>query len=142
MNEARDPITVVSIEQQYVGHAKEAAILTAGCSVRVSADVPSRFVVVVDEDIDPSNISEVMLAIGTRCNPEDAVEVIKGFPCAAHETVVSPEKKRIGDFSMGKCFIYACKPYSWIKDFPRVNKRSAELLEEASRKWGQLLFRS
>lgn len=139
MNEARNPITVVSIEQQYVGHAKEAAILANASFTRVK--VPSRFIIVVDDDIDPSNISQVMLALGTRCNPEEAIDIVKGLRCAISEPILSPEKKERGDISLGRCFIYACKPYSWIKEFPRFNKRSDQLLKEASRKWGHLLFK-
>lgn len=139
MNEARNPITVVSIEQQYVGHAKEAAILANASFTRVK--VPSRFIIIVDDDIDPSNISQVMLALGTRCNPEGAIDIVKGLRCAVSEPILSPEKKERGDISLGRCFIYACKPYSWIKEFPRFNKRSGQLLKEASRKWGHLLFK-
>jgi UbiD family decarboxylase len=141
MNEARNPIAVVSIEQQYVGHAKEAAIVTAGCFTWISP-MPTRFIIIVDDDIDPSNLSQVMFALGTRCNPENAIDIIKGLPTSltSSEVIVSPEKKRTGEISLGKAFIYACKPYAWINDVPRSNKCRTELLEEASRKWGDLLF--
>jgi len=35
-----------------------------------------RWVVVVDEDIDPSNIDEVLWAMATRCNPATDIEFI------------------------------------------------------------------
>jgi len=139
MNEARNPVTVVSIEQQYMGHAKEVAMLVNSCFNRVK--VPSRFIIIVDDDIDPSNFSQVMFALGTRCNPEDGIDIIRGLRCGISEPALSPGKKRSGDITLGKCFIYACKPYSWMSDFPRPIKRSCALLEEASKKWGHVLFR-
>ena len=57
---------VVSIKQMYAGHAKQAGMLAANCRSGVYA---GRWVVVVDEDIDPSNIHDVIWAMSTRCDP-------------------------------------------------------------------------
>jgi 4-hydroxy-3-polyprenylbenzoate decarboxylase len=102
--------------------------------------MPTLFIVIVDDDVNPSNLSEVLFAVGTRCNPEDSIDILSGFRCSPSETLVSPEKKRMGDISLGKCVIYACKPYSWINDFPRSQKRRVKLMEEAAKKWGPHLF--
>ena len=42
---------VIAIKQAYPGHARQAGLLAAGCQ---SASYLGRFVVVVDEDVDPS----------------------------------------------------------------------------------------
>src|SRR3990172_3772018 len=60
-------VTAVSIEQRYAGHAAQAAAL--------AAQVPggayySKMTVVVDEDVDPTDIHQVLWAISTRCSPE------------------------------------------------------------------------
>ena len=57
---------VVSIKQMYAGHAKQAGMLAANCRSGVYA---GRWVVVVDEDIDPSNLHDVIWAMSTRCDP-------------------------------------------------------------------------
>src|SRR6202008_3845897 len=54
-------MTVVALRQRYAGHAKRAALIAAANSYM------GRLVVVVDEDIDPSNLADVMWAITTRC---------------------------------------------------------------------------
>ena len=36
-----------------------------------------RFIVVVDDDIDPSNIDEVIWAMGTRCDPAQDIEITR-----------------------------------------------------------------
>ena len=59
---------VVSIKQMYAGHAKQAGLIAANCRSGVYA---GRWVVVVDEDIDPSNIHDVIWAMSTRCDPAE-----------------------------------------------------------------------
>ncbi|MCW5576906.1 MAG: UbiD family decarboxylase, partial [Burkholderiales bacterium] len=58
---------VVAIRQRYAGHARQAALILNQCGVGAYM---SRYTVVVDEDIDPSNLQEVMWAVATRSDPE------------------------------------------------------------------------
>src|SRR4249920_2414274 len=46
---------VISVKQAYAGHAKQAAMLAASCQ---SGSYLGRFVVVVDDDVDPANLDE------------------------------------------------------------------------------------
>jgi hypothetical protein len=57
---------VIAIKQAYPGHARQAGFLAASCQ---SGSYLGRFVVVVDEDVDPSDLFDVMWAICTRCDP-------------------------------------------------------------------------
>ena len=59
-------MTVVALKQRYDGHAKRAALVAAAHSYM------ARLVVVVDEDVDPSNLHDVMWAVATRCEPSRA----------------------------------------------------------------------
>jgi len=59
------PFIVVSLKQRYQGHAQQAGIAALGCR---AGNYHGRFVVVVDEDIDPSDLGEVIWAISTRCD--------------------------------------------------------------------------
>jgi len=75
IDEAGTMMPVISIEQQYAGQAKEAALVAATFSGLC------RFIIVVDDDIDPSNISDVIWALGTRCDPETGIDVfVTAFP--------------------------------------------------------------
>ena len=49
-------MTVVALKQRYAGHAKRAALIAAAQSYM------GRLVVVVDDDVDPSNLADVMWA--------------------------------------------------------------------------------
>src|ERR1041384_2800444 len=51
---------VVSIKQRYPGHAKQAAVVASQCHAGAYL---GRFVVVVDDDIDPSNTDDVIWAM-------------------------------------------------------------------------------
>jgi UbiD family decarboxylase len=64
-------MTVIAIEQRYAGHAKRAGMIAAANSYM------GRLVVVVDEDVDPSNLADVW-AVTTRSEPSEQVDIIRG----------------------------------------------------------------
>ena len=66
---------VVAIKQLYPGHGKQTALAASG--TRAAMNGNCKMVIVVDEDVDISNIDEVMWALISRCNPEQ-VEIFKG----------------------------------------------------------------
>lgn len=129
-------IPVISLKQSYAGHARAAAMLALGSS---ATGFFSTMVIVVDDDIDPANNSEVIWALGTRLDPETSIEIIPGLQAGGSTPILSPEKKRLGQFSLGRAVILACKPYSWIKDFPPTVGTSPELAAKTRAKWTELL---
>ncbi len=72
-------LTVVSIKQKYAGHAKQAGTAALSCA---AANRNGRYVVVVDEDIDPTNVKEVLWAMMTRVDPPTNIDIIDG--CWTH----------------------------------------------------------
>ncbi|MFC1815856.1 UbiD family decarboxylase [Thermodesulfobacteriota bacterium] len=128
-------ILVISIKQMYGGHAKQAALSAASGA---ASAFQLCWIIVVDDDIDPSNISEVLWAMGNRCDVETAVEVISGGWTSRLKPVLSPEKRSRGDFTQGMAIVLACKPYYWIDHFPPTIKTSPELLQKVKGKWGEL----
>ena len=129
-------IPVISIEQKYEGHAKQAALIAAGCA---ATGHQVRFIVVVDEDIDPSNNADVLWALGTRTDPESAIDIIRGLRGDESNPIISPEKKSWGDVGHAAAIILACKPYHWIKQFPRSIKTSPEVVRQVKEKWSSIL---
>src|SRR5688500_20074334 len=65
---------VVSIRHRYAGHAKQAGHILNQCGVGAYM---SRYSVVVDEDIDPANLQEVMWAFATRTDPVVDIDIIQ-----------------------------------------------------------------
>lgn len=124
-------LTVVSVKQMYAGHSKAAGI--------VASQLPgasSRYVIVVDDDIDPTNIDEVLWAVGTRTDPATNIDFIRGVAPAPLDPLT---KVRAADEQLlSKAVIDACIPYNKRNDFPRVAEASEELKQRVTRKYGFL----
>jgi 4-hydroxy-3-polyprenylbenzoate decarboxylase len=127
---------VISLEQQYAGHAKQAALIAAGCG---ATGCTSRLIVVVDDDIDPSNLSELIWAMATRIDPDNSIDIIRDCWTGPADPMFSPEHKRLNQQVMSRALIVACKPYWWKDKFPPSIKPSRELLERVSQKWKGIL---
>jgi 4-hydroxy-3-polyprenylbenzoate decarboxylase len=126
-------IAVVSIKQSYLGHAKQVGTLA---STMLSGGACSgRYIIVVDEDIDPADWESVMWALTTRCNPEDSIDLVRGFLTSPLDPMLPPEKREKRDFTTAKVIINACRPYHWMKDFPPVNRASDELRRKILDRW-------
>jgi 4-hydroxy-3-polyprenylbenzoate decarboxylase len=98
-----------------------------------------RFIVVVDEDINPRDPEDVLWAIGTRCDPQTAITTVGGCPSSALDPRIPPEQKEKGDFTSSRAILIACKPYEWIDKFPLTNAASPELRRRVLEKWKNLL---
>lgn len=128
-------LNVISIEQKYAGHAKQVAM--AAMSGREGAFI-GRFVIVVDEDIDPTDDQDVLWALATRCDPASSLEIIHGCWSTAFDPTISPEQKAKGDLTNSRAIFLATRPYHWRKDFPKVNKASDALRATTLKKWRHL----
>jgi 4-hydroxy-3-polyprenylbenzoate decarboxylase len=107
-------------------------------ALAASGEYLGRFVVVVDEDINPRDPEEVLWAIGTRCDPESSMTILKGCQASALDPRIPPEQKKRGDLASSRAIINACKPYEWIKEFPPTNVASPELRRKVFDKWKHL----
>ncbi len=65
---------VVSISVSYAGHSRQAGMLATQLP---PSSYGGKWVIVVDDDIDPSNMSEVLWAMGTRCDPAEGIEITR-----------------------------------------------------------------
>jgi 4-hydroxy-3-polyprenylbenzoate decarboxylase len=129
-------IAVISLKQRYLGHAKQVATL-AGAFLQGGA-CTGRYIITVDEDIDPSNLDEVLWAVCTRCDPEHYIDIVPGFLTSPLDPMLNPKKRARKDFTTAKVFINACKPYHWKDKFPPVNVAGPELREQVLTKWAEL----
>ena len=120
---------VISIEQAYAGHAKQAAMLAANVH---AGNYLGRFVVVVEQDIDPTNTFDVIWAMSTRCDPVEDIDFIR----QAWSGPLDPRKSGAHN---SRAILVACRPYESIKDFPAVAESSLELRGKTLEKWGHLI---
>jgi len=126
-------MTVVALRQRYDGHAKRAGLVAAAHSYM------ARLVVVVDDDIDPSNLADVMWAVTTRCEPSENIDVLRNAWSSALDPRIAPADKDRGVTSHSKAIIEACRPFAWRDKFPTPSALSAEEARAIEAKWGKLL---
>ncbi|HXG50962.1 MAG TPA: UbiD family decarboxylase [candidate division Zixibacteria bacterium] len=132
------PFIVISIRQRYHGHAQQAAVAALGSR---AGNYHGRFVVVVDEDIDPSDLREVIWAVSTRCDPKTALTVIDGCWSTPLDPAMHPDQRDAGNFVNSRAILNACRPYAWKDRFPPVNALSPDLRRRVSEKWQSLISR-
>src|SRR5438128_9441128 len=111
----------VSITQRYPGHAVQAAHVAAQCGASAYA---SKYVVVVDEDVDVTNLDHLLWAMLTPTDPTESIQVITGSWDSPADPRLSPEKRAAGDMTHSVAIIDACRPWSWRDKFPPTNTPS------------------
>lgn len=124
---------VISIKQMYPGHAKQAAMLAANCQ---SGAYAGRWVVVVDDDIDPSDINAVLWAMCTRCDPPNDIDYIHG-----HWSTPLDPMLRTAPYENNRAIVNACKPWGWKDEFPKTAEASPELKQHVMKRWPELFSR-
>ena len=129
-------IWVVAIKQRYAGHAKQAghAVIAASASAR-----HGRYVVVVDEDIDPTNLKEVLWAMMTRVNPATDIEIVDGCWSTPLDPRMTPEQKASRDHTNSRAIYYAVRPFVWRDKFPKVSRVKQELREAVVKAYKDIL---
>ena len=128
-------LTVIALRQRYAGHAKQALITAAGFR---HGDMKTYYAT-VDDDIDPTNLEEVMWALCTRVDPTTAVDIVRDAWTADLDPRVSPARRAVGDLTVGRMLINGCKPFSWRDQFAKTNVFSAEERKTVETKWRGLL---
>src|SRR5207247_11052679 len=115
---------VLAIKQAYPGHARQAGLLAAGCQ---SGSYLGRFVVVVDEDVDPSDLFDVMWAICTRCDPASDIEFVRRAWSGPLDPLLDAASS-----TNSRAIIDACRPYERRPDFPMVARATPELRQKVT----------
>ncbi len=124
--------TVVSIKQLYAGHAKQAGMLAA--SVHGAAYM-ARFVIVVDDDIDPFNLDDVLWALGTRVHPHRDIEINARTWSGPLDPMIPPGAPNHGSVAI----IDATRPWEWKDQFPPAITFDPGLMAETRARWGAVL---
>jgi 4-hydroxy-3-polyprenylbenzoate decarboxylase len=126
----------VSIKQSYQGHATQAGHVASQCGVGAFF---GRYVVVVDEDIDVTNINEVLWAMCTRSDPETSIQIIRRAWSTSVDPRLHPDDREKGISLNTRAVIDATKPYEWKDRFPPESALSPERRKLAQEKWGHIL---
>jgi UbiD family decarboxylase len=125
-------LTVISLEQRHAGHAAQALAL--------AAQVPggayyTKWIVAVDEDIDPTSMNEVVWAMASRCNPIEDIDILRNtWSTWLDPTQNPPEKRPYGS----KALINACMEHRHLPVFSKRTTLRKEVYETVAARWNEL----
>jgi 4-hydroxy-3-polyprenylbenzoate decarboxylase len=125
-------MTVISLEQRYAGHAAQALAL--------AAQVPggayyTKWIIAVDDDIDPTDMDQVIWAMASRCNPGDDIDVLRNtWSTWLDPTQNPPEKRPYGS----KALINACKEHRFLPVFSKRTTLRKEVYDKVAGRWNEL----
>jgi 4-hydroxy-3-polyprenylbenzoate decarboxylase len=128
-------ITAISIKQKYGGHAKRTAMAMLGSTYGYHR----RFVIIVDDDVDPSNIDDVLWALATRCDPATAINVITEGWSTPLDPRITPDARAQRNFTNSVAVINACQPYHWKDQYAKTCYFPEEVRKKISEKWKEVL---
>jgi UbiD family decarboxylase len=131
---------VTSIAQQYEGHALQAAGFAALCSEGIDL---TRYSIVVDDDVDPSNSDEVIWALSTRTDPATDVDILRRGLTDRLDPMITPEQVRDTKLYNTRAIINACIPYDRLANntFSPVAQTAPGTLKAVRQKWAPLFDR-
>ncbi len=114
---------VISVKQRYHGHARQ--VLHVASSASQAAAYNGKWVIVVDEDIDPADLDQVTWALTTRVDAVEDIDIIRKAWSSGRDPLVLPE---FGNYN-NRILVDACIPYHRMLrgDFPPVVDVSAAL---------------
>ncbi len=128
-------MTVISLEQRYAGHAAQCLAL--------AAQVPggayyTKWIIAVDEDIDPTDMDQVIWAMSSRCNPIEDIDVLRNtWSTWLDPTQNPPEERPYGS----KALINACKEHRYLPVFSKRTTLRREMYEQVAQRWKELGLR-
>ncbi len=111
---------------------EQAGLIASQCHAGAYAN---RFVVVVDDDIDPADMNRVIWAMCTRFEPREGLEILRG----CWSTSLDPMVYGATDPRNSRVVIDACTPFLRRDTFPRVVRTSAELDQRILAKFKDVL---
>ena len=127
-------MVVVSIQQKYPGHSAQALALTSQCP---AAAYYTKWVIVVDEDVDPTDLNDVLWALSTRCHPSEDIDILRNtWSTGLDPSRFPPEARPYG----AKVLINACKPHQHLKHFPQSTMLRKSVHDRVRARWTELGF--
>lgn len=125
---------IVSIRQMYPGHSRQVGLASAS---RHAGAYANRYVVGVDEDIDPTDTDEVLWAMCTRTDVIQDIDVIKRcWSTSLDPMAYAGEDGR--SFYNNRMLIDACRPSDRLKTFPTMVRTSETAAQRLRRRFPDL----
>ncbi len=125
-------MVVVALQQKYAGHAAQVLALASQCP---AAAYYTKWVIAVDEDVDPTDINDVLWALSTRCHPSEDIDLLRNtWSTGLDPSRFPPDMRPYGS----KVLINACKPHRYLAEFPQTTSLRRSVYERVASRWDEL----
>jgi 4-hydroxy-3-polyprenylbenzoate decarboxylase len=125
-------MTVVSLEQRYAGHAPQVLAL---CAQVPGGAYYTKWVIAVDEDVDPTDMDQVIWAMSSRCNPIEDIDILRNtWSTWLDPTQNPPEERPYGS----RALINACKEHRYLPVFSKRTTLRREVYDQVANRWQEL----
>ena len=127
---------VISITQLYSGHALQTGLIASQCPSDTG-----KYTVVVEEDIDPSNLEQVIWAMITRTLPDKSIHILDNCRSSNVDPAI-PLKAKLEtpkSLTASRVVINACRDLSWKDDWYPIARMSPEILDKTYKKWNSVI---
>jgi UbiD family decarboxylase len=129
-------MVIISVKQAHPGHSRQAAMVAGHCG---PGAYMARYVIAVDDDIDPTDLNDVLWAVATRADPATAIELVRkgwGSPIDPLGNVMEE-----GFSYNSRAIIDACVPYTKRDVFPPVAATDPAVLAEVAARFADAMRR-
>jgi len=123
---------IVAIKQLYQGHSRQVGHIASQVG---QANYLGRIVVVVDDDVDITDLHEVIWAVTTRADPARDSWVFTGALSGALDPAIHPDDKGTNS----RMVIDACRPWEWRDRFPTAIGPSIEVKQFTRDTWSWIM---
>lgn len=123
---------IVAINQLYQGHSRQVGTVAAQVG---QANYLGRIVVVVDDDIDITDLHEVIWAVSTRADPARDTIILTGALSGPLDPAIHPDNKTTNS----RMIIDATRPWEWRDRFPPAIGPSTEVKNFTRETWSWVM---
>lgn len=125
-------MTVISLEQRYAGHAAQVLALAAQVP---GGSYYTKWIIAVDEDVDPSDMNDVLWAMSTRCHPISDIDILRN----TWSTTLDPSQNPAENRPYGsKALINACKEHRYLRTFSKRTALRKATYDRVAARWKEL----
>ena len=94
----------------------------------------TKFIIVVDDHVDPTDIDPVIWAMATCCNPASDIGVLRNtWSTYLDFTKNLPEERPYGS----KALIHACKEQKYLKTFSKRTRLTNDTYNQLTANWSK-----
>src|ERR1700746_2120128 len=116
----------------YAGHAAQVMALAAQCTAGAYF---GKYVIVVDDDVDPTNVNQVLWAMATRSRPAQSIDILRETWSTYLDPSLNPPEIRPWG---SKALLNACMAHRYIKSFPGRTRLAKTPYEQVVARWNEL----